>query len=201
MKGALPDFACVVAMTPRGAIGYQGKIPWHLPQDLRHFKRLTTHLRVPENQGKNAVIMGRKTWESIPEKFRPLPGRINAVLSRTPVEQWQQPPDADIRIFSSLPEALTALRNDPETRDIYVIGGAGVYSAALHTPSCRLFFVTEIEGVDDQEFDAWVPLLHESPASSWVKCNHDELVNWVGAAEHSQCRMWMETVNVHGLLC
>ena len=63
----------IYARARNGVIGKQGQLPWHLPEDLAHFKRTT--LGQP-------VVMGRVTWESLPEKFRPLPGRINVVVSR-----------------------------------------------------------------------------------------------------------------------
>ena len=63
----------IAAVAKNGVIGKDNRLPWHLPADLRHFKALTTG---------HAVIMGRKTWESLPEKFRPLPGRQNIVVTR-----------------------------------------------------------------------------------------------------------------------
>ena len=73
------DIALIYARAANGVIGKDGTMPWHLPEDLAHFKRLT--LGCP-------VIMGRKTWDSLPERFRPLPGRINIVITRQP--DWHQ---------------------------------------------------------------------------------------------------------------
>lgn len=69
----------IVAATPAGGIGAGGALPWHLPSDMALFKAVTSRTRDPTLQ--NAVIMGRKTWASIPPKFRPLKGRLNVVLS------------------------------------------------------------------------------------------------------------------------
>ena len=69
----------IYARARNGVIGKQGQLPWHLPEDLAHFKRTT--LGQP-------VVMGRVTWESLPEKFRPLPGRSNVVVSRRLVHKW-----------------------------------------------------------------------------------------------------------------
>ena len=71
----------IVAATKNNGIGQAGKLPWHLPQEMQYFARVTTG--EPDGIGKkNAVVMGRATWESIPRRFRPLPGRINLVISR-----------------------------------------------------------------------------------------------------------------------
>ena len=70
----------ILACTHNGGIGLNGKLPWRLKEDMKLFKRITTTIQNPNDEGKqNAVIMGRKTWESIPNKFRPLPNRINII--------------------------------------------------------------------------------------------------------------------------
>ena len=75
------SFSLVVAATvPDFGIGFNGSIPWRIPEDLKFFKDTTTFTK--DNQKQNAVIMGRKTWESIPSKYRPLPSRLNIVLTR-----------------------------------------------------------------------------------------------------------------------
>lgn len=76
-------FQIVVAATRKLGIGKAGTMPWKLPGDMAYFKELTMRTADPAKQ--NAVVMGRKTWESIPPKFRPLPGRVNVVLSRSAI--------------------------------------------------------------------------------------------------------------------
>ena len=75
------SFSVVVAATSAGGIGMKGKLPWRLPGDMAFFKRVTSS--VADIGKRNAVIMGRRTWASIPAKFRPLPARLNVVLSRS----------------------------------------------------------------------------------------------------------------------
>jgi len=113
--------ACVVAHSANRVIGREGGLPWHLPADMRFFRELTTG---------GTVVMGRKTWESIPERFRPLPGRRNLVLSSREV------PGAEV--FSSLEAALEAAEGD-----VYVIGGGETYAAAL--PLADRVYATEID--------------------------------------------------------
>jgi dihydrofolate reductase len=109
-----------------GVIGQGGVMPWHLPEDLAHFKRTT--LGAP-------VLMGRKTWDSLPPRFRPLPGRRNIVISRDP--NWNAP-GADRA--GTLEEAL-ALCADAGT--VWVTGGAEIFRLAL--PHAQVAVVTEID--------------------------------------------------------
>ena len=101
MKGIL------VAVSPEGIIGKDNSIPWHYSVDLKRFKRLTL--------GKT-VIMGRRTWESLPVK--PLPDRRNIVITRTSLD--------DVESFSSIDDALATCEGD-----VWFIGGAGIYQEAL----------------------------------------------------------------------
>ncbi|MDE0573371.1 dihydrofolate reductase [Demequina sp. B12] len=100
----------------RPVIGRDGDMPWHLPEDLRHFKELTTG---------GVVIMGRRTWESLPERFRPMPGRVNIVITSAPSLQG-----ADAVVGSLAEAGEVATRLAPEAR-LWVMGGGQVYSAAM----------------------------------------------------------------------
>lgn len=111
----------IVAMDEAGLIGREGRLPWHLPNDLAHFKRLTL--------GKT-VLMGRRTWDSL---GRPLPGRDNWVLSRDP-----EFAPSGARVFESLDAALAA----GEGRELVVIGGAELYRQAL--PMARRLYLTRV---------------------------------------------------------
>ena len=116
----------IYARAANGVIGKDGTMPWHLPEDLAHFKQLTHG---------SPVIMGRKTWDSLPPRFRPLPGRQNIVLTRQ--ADWQAP--GAVRV-GSVAEARALF---PEGSDAWVIGGAQVFAEAL--PLADSLVVTEID--------------------------------------------------------
>lgn len=137
-----PKFSLVVATDEKRGIGNDGELPWKLRHDMAHFKSLTTG----RNAGRNAVIMGRKTWESIPQKYRPLPGRINVVMSRN--KSYPLPQEA--RRASNLEEALSV-----QADKLFVIGGAEIYSSAIDHKGCEDIFVTRI--MKEYECDAIFP--------------------------------------------
>ncbi|MFN9727085.1 dihydrofolate reductase [Acidovorax sp.] len=128
----------IYARAANGVIGKHNQLPWHLPEDLAHFKQLT--------QG-CPVVMGRKTWDSLPPRFRPLPGRTNIVITRQP--HWQA---AGASRAASLGDALAQC--DPG-RTVWVIGGAQIYAEAL--PQAVRLEVTELE--QDFDGDAHAPQL------------------------------------------
>ena len=173
-------FQIVVAATKdEMGIGLDGALPWRLPKDMAYFKAVTS--RVDEPGARNAVIMGRKTWESIPAKFRPLPGRLNVVLSASGA--LVEAADAENGGANAnggatgapevLPEgvllrpSLDAALSDPEvqtaakTERAFVVGGAAVYAEALASPLCEAVHLTEVTAPasDPAKFkcDAFLP--------------------------------------------
>jgi dihydrofolate reductase len=126
----------VAAVARGGVIGQDGGIPWHIAEDIARFKALTLG---------HAVVMGRRTWDSIPDRFRPLPERRNVVVTRNP--DWSA---AGAERTGSLEEALRMLEGSPR---VYVIGGAEVYTAAL--PLANELLLTEIDR--DFEGDTFFP--------------------------------------------
>lgn len=128
----------IYARAANGVIGRNNQLPWHLPEDMAHFKALT--------QG-CPVVMGRKTWDSLPPRFRPLPGRTNIVVTRQ--TDWQA--EGALRA-SSLAQALQLAADAPV---VWVIGGAQIYAEAL--PAAAVVEVTEIAA--DFEGDAFAPAL------------------------------------------
>ncbi|MCA9399191.1 MAG: dihydrofolate reductase [Candidatus Omnitrophica bacterium] len=123
-------------------IGRKGSLPWHLPGELKHFKSVTT--KVDDSQKKNAVIMGRKTWESIPEKFRPLPGRFNIILSRNP--DFVSP--EGVLVFDNFQRSLEFLDSSGCRKNIekvFVIGGAQIVTEAVKHPLCQKIYLTHLQ--------------------------------------------------------
>jgi dihydrofolate reductase len=132
----------VVAHDANRVIGRDGGLPWRLPSDLKHFRELTSG---------HTVVMGRKTFESLPAKFRPLPDRRNVVLSSDPAYRAQ---GADV--FADLDSALASCDGDK----VFVIGGGQTYAQAL--PLARRIYATHVEA--EVEGDTYFPAL---PAGAW----------------------------------
>jgi dihydrofolate reductase len=144
--------ALVWAQARDGVIGRDGVLPWHLPEDLAHFRALTRGA---------TVVMGRTTWESLPDRFRPLPGRRNVVLSRR----------ADFRAEGAEVRAdLAAALPDGGESTVWVIGGAQVYAAAL--PLADRLVVTEIDETVDG--DAYAPRIGDG----WQRVSQDPPEGW-----------------------
>lgn len=144
MRGSDKQKLCLVAaITRNGVIGMDNKLVWTDPIDHAHFKSLTIG---------GTVIMGRLTWDSLPNRFKPLPGRRNVVISRN--AQFEVP--SGVIIKSSVTEALTLFDGD-----CYIIGGAQIYAEAL--PFVTEMILTEVDVV--REGNVYFP-----------KWNRDEFV-------------------------
>jgi dihydrofolate reductase len=141
----------VAAVARDGVIGRDGGIPWRLPEDLARFRDLTMG---------HPVVMGRRTWESLPDRFRPLPGRRNVVVTRNPDWTAQGADRA-----GSVEDALDLLAGEPE---VFVIGGGEIYTAALpHADELRL---TEIDA--DVEGDTTFPTSDPGEFEETARENH-----------------------------
>ncbi len=136
------SFHIIVATDLARGIGHNGQMPWQLPEDLRHFRAITTHA---EHNKQNLVIMGRKTWESLPENLRPLPSRVNAVIT----SQADYPlPEGVIR-GHSLDQVLDWATTQPHLDQCFVMGGGQLYAEAIHHPSFDTLYVTLIAQLFD----------------------------------------------------
>jgi dihydrofolate reductase len=142
-------------------IGLNGTMPWHLPEDLAHFKRTT--LGCP-------VIMGRKTWDSIPPKFRPLPGRANVVLTQQ--RNWHE---NGVEPKQNMHDALQYCEHlKPAPSAVWIIGGAQIYAQAL--PLAHKIVITEIDA--DFQGDAFAPELD----TSWRETQRESHISTTGLA-------------------
>ena len=142
------------AQSASGVIGRAGRIPWRLPEDLARFKDLTLG---------HTVVMGRRTWESLPVRVRPLPGRRNVVVTR---QADYVAPGADV---------VTSFEGALADDQVWVIGGAQIYALALpHASRCE---VTEVDvNLPREDDDAVAPILDEG----WVTENADWQVSDTG---------------------
>jgi dihydrofolate reductase len=138
MTDTVPELVLIAAVARDGGIGRSNQLLWRLPEDMAYFRRQT--------QG-CPVIMGRKTWESLPERFRPLPGRRNMVLSRQPGFVA-----AGAEVLDNLDDALDRLVGLPR---VFVIGGAQLYREAL--PRADRLLLTEVDAqpAADAFFPTW----------------------------------------------
>ena len=130
----------IAAVARNGVIGRDNQLLWHLPEDMAHFREATRGA---------PVIMGRKTWESLPPRFRPLPGRRNLVLSRQPGYVAE-----GAEVVATLDEAMLRLQASPQA---FVIGGEQLYRLAL--PRADQLMLTELDRdyEGDTRFPAWDP--------------------------------------------
>lgn len=154
-----------------GIIGAGGTMPWSLPEDLAHFKRTTNG---------HPVIMGRKTWESFPEKFRPLPGRTNIVITRD-ASRHDALRAAGAVPVASTDEALTAARASEGAQEIWIIGGGEIYAAL--SGGAHLAVKTVINA--SPKGDTTAPALD----SAWTKLLSDPDSGWLTAANGTEYRV------------
>jgi len=136
----------IVAVDEKLGIGRDGRLPWHLTGDLRHFRDTTCTTR--SQKKRNVVLMGRKTWQSIPAQFQPLHDRINIVLTQN---KALYVPDGVLKAesFDRVLEMIKSeqLKNIIET--VYVIGGQKVYEETIKHPECNKLYVTRVKGKFD----------------------------------------------------
>ncbi|KAF4121206.1 dihydrofolate reductase [Geosmithia morbida] len=182
------ELTLIVAAARGMGIGLNGSMPWKgLRKEMQYFARVTTRVNGP---GLNAVVMGRKTWDSIPPKFRPLKDRLNIVISRSAgttttfpslsAEAAAENKAGPVRV-SSLTEALQVARSANVNR-IFVMGGAQIYHSALALPQAKRILLTSIDA--EYECDTFFPVTLDASAeqagTQWIKKSNDELREWTG---------------------
>ena len=140
----------IAALTSEGIIGKEGALPWNLSEDMAHFKLVTAG---------NTVIMGRKTWDSIPSKYKPLPNRHNIVVSRN------MPLKNNIEVCSDMNQAIRKAKS--YGKEIFVIGGAQIYALAIeHATKMLLSHIHK-----DYEGDTFFPKFNKE---EWNITNIEE---------------------------
>jgi len=164
----------ILAVDAAWGIGKDNGLPWpKLPADLRHFKEVSA--AAPEGR-RNAVVMGRRTWESKEVGGRALPRRHNLVLTRRPFEA-----PAGVQVVTSdgdggdaIGLALARAAELPDLGEVFIIGGAEIYRMALAHPSCRAVYLTRVAATFD--CDTFVPNLDErcDLDPSWPIAHHEE---------------------------
>jgi len=205
------DLTLIVAAAARDmGIGRNGTLPWKgLKKEMAYFARVTkrpppsalsasSEEKQQTRKLQNAVIMGRKTWESIPPKFRPLPGRLNVVISRTVGDEVvkggvaDEAKRADVLTARSLEEALALLqkrhqdeKGDGDVGRVFVIGGAQIYDAALALPETRRIVLTRVRKEEGEfECDAFFPVRLDAQENGgsreWRRVSQEEMDAWVG---------------------
>ncbi|KAK3375275.1 dihydrofolate reductase-like domain-containing protein [Podospora didyma] len=201
------ELTLVLAATRDMGIGLNGALPWTgLKKEMAYFARITKRIMVPQQQQQhsssssdvppgpalNAVIMGRKTWDSIPSRFRPLKGRLNIVISRSAgasnatAAATEKP---DVVMAGSLEQALAYLHHQAQDVGggcgrVFVIGGAQIYAAALalHPPAARRILLTGV--LSDFTCDTFFPLKlgvgGDEEEKGWKRSSKAALDEWVG---------------------
>jgi dihydrofolate reductase len=158
-------FDCVVAADAAGGIGKANDLPWpRLSEDLRFLRRITSE--APPGK-RNAVVMGRLTWESVPSGRQPLRDRLNVVVSRAPLAL-----PVGMLAATSLPQALELARAAPDVDGLFVIGGAQIFRQAFAHPGCRHIYLTRLAASFD--CDTFLPPLPAGAVLAEVLARHRE---------------------------
>ncbi|MCQ1999505.1 dihydrofolate reductase [Arthrobacter zhaoxinii] len=179
--GTVPDgeplIGLVWAQTVDGVIGLDGGMPWHLPEDMAHFKATTSG---------HPVIMGRRTWESFPAAYRPLPGRTNIIVSSSPGLR-DEAAGAGAVVVGSLEDALAAAGTSPGSGEIWIIGGAQLYEAAVPLANTAVVTVIDME----TEGDTFAPPL----GPDWTFTGVSPAADWYTSANGTRYRIALSTRN------
>ncbi len=144
-------FSIILAVDDKNWFWKDWYLPWKIKKDMQYFKEKTVQTENPNKI--NAVIMGRKTWDSIPEKYRPLPWRLNFVLTRNPdySDEW-------CVVFSSFEKCMETIQLNPSVESVFIMGWATLYNDALHNPDLEKIYITKVEwNYNCDVFFDWVP--------------------------------------------
>ncbi|GAA1756261.1 dihydrofolate reductase [Pseudarthrobacter sulfonivorans] len=177
LAGTVSGVGLVWAQTSGGVIGKDGDMPWDLPEDMKHFTRLTTG---------HPVIMGRKTWLSFPEKYRPLPGRTNIVITRQ--KNWGGSPEAEgAVVVPSLDDALLESQFVDGGETVWILGGGEVFRQSTELANVAVVTTIDVEA----DGDTYAPELDET----WEAAAAVPPDGWLTAANGTRYRFtkWVRT--------
>lgn len=172
----MKEFNIIVAISKKNnGIGLKNKLPWNLKKDLLNFKRLTTNSETNEeyNHNKGIVIMGRNTWESLPDSVKPLPDRVNIIISNT-IKSLDNYIHTSVQ--KSLDDALIFCNKYYKNLNIWVIGGERLYKEAIKHEYCANLYVTEI--YENYDCDTYFPDINENFIKTNVSRFHQENNNY-----------------------
>ena len=160
MSGKNVSFNTILAISRNYGIGYQGALPWKLKQDMQFFKKITSSYGVPSpSEKQNVVIMGRKTWESIPSIFKPLKDRINIVITSKPKNIIESTHSLGQKIYTAnnLDNALALIEQElfDKVSKTFLIGGAQLYEESFEHPNSNELFLTRVN--KNFECDKFLP--------------------------------------------
>jgi dihydrofolate reductase len=167
-------FNIILAVDEKNGVWVHNTLAWNLPSDMKHFKNITTQTK--DLAKLNAVIMWRKTWMSIPWKFKPLKNRINCILSRNLKKSDLGSPIDDFTLyFNSLEDCLIELESKENLENIYIIWWADLYNQVLNHPMLEKIYMTKVKW--DFKCDVF---LNEIPESFVVESyTEPEIENWI----------------------
>jgi dihydrofolate reductase len=163
-----PKIYIIAAVDLKGGLGFKGKMPWNLPGDLKHFQKIT--IQTEDIQLRNMVVMGRVTWESIPESHRPLTGRKNVVITRNKDFKAGD----EVTVAHSIEEALKA--TDDRVADIFVIGGAKIYEQFMKRQKIDGIYLTRIK--KEFQCDAYFPKIPKNFKAEKLGTGKEEDVSY-----------------------
>lgn len=146
----------IVAKESNNGIGFNGDLLFRIKKDMSYFKDITSNVSQPNL--KNAVIMGRKTWLSIPPKFRPLENRQNVVLTRSNLIEKGKDTESSVMIENSLRTAIDKLKEMPDIEEIFIIGGYQIYREAIENNLIDKLYITQISySLPSEKIDTFLP--------------------------------------------
>ncbi|KAH3673774.1 hypothetical protein WICPIJ_009654 [Wickerhamomyces pijperi] len=174
-----PVLVIVAALLPTFGIGLKGTLPWKLSKEMKYFRSVTSITTDPSKQ--NAVIMGRRTWDSIPVKFRPLPKRMNVIITRQDLSTVK--PIEGVKFENSIEGAVKMLAGLPEIEKIFIIGGGEVYNLSVSSGLVDNLLITEIKHSKGEDVEMDTFLDKDYILGNFDKVGRDGLLDFIGEVD------------------